>query len=78
MSSLGPRLERLAGRQADARAERWYSGTVYALNTDGSYQVRIAELNTVVMRIFRAGGGPRLLPGQRVSIRAAGVDWSIA
>ena len=77
MSTLGPRLERLAARQAEARAERWYSGVVYGLNADGSYQVRVAELNTAVMRLFRASGGPRLLPGQRVSIRAVGVDWSI-
>ncbi len=49
---------------------RWYTGTVTRLNTDGSYQIWVHELNVVYPRIYRTGPDRRrLLPGERVSLR---------
>ena len=75
---IGGLLEIISKRSASVRAERWFTGRITLLNTDGSYEVLVREINIVLPRVFRSGSDRRrLLPGDRVAVRARGVLWEV-
>lgn len=60
------------------RHERWYSGEIVNLNTDGTYQVWIRELNVVYPRVPRSGPDKRRLsPLDRCVLRQVGIALEI-
>jgi hypothetical protein len=71
-------LTTFAAQEARAQDDRWFQGTITALNPDGSYQVLVADEALVLPRVYRlAHDGHKFRPGEQCTVRARGLMWDL-